>query len=61
MLASHGPVDEATVERAVNQAVALGRATDAVLKHEPAILHVRCVDLAWVRGALDKEFRVVEK
>jgi hypothetical protein len=49
VLARHGPVDVAAVERAVRDAVALSASVDAVLKHEPAIMHVRCVDLAWVR------------
>lgn len=48
VLASHAPVSTARVEQAVDEALNLSKNSDAILKHEPSIMHVRCVDLNWV-------------
>ncbi len=44
-LSSHAPVEVGAVLAAMATVTAQ---EDAVLKHEPAILHVRCCDLQWV-------------
>jgi len=48
LLSSHAPVSPGTVQAALAR---VGAGEDAVLKHEPAIMHVRCVDMAWVSRA----------
>lgn len=48
-LSSHAPVALGAVSSAMATVTAR---EDAVLKHEPAILHVRCCDLQWVSSQL---------
>jgi tRNA G37 N-methylase Trm5/tRNA(Phe) wybutosine-synthesizing methylase Tyw3 len=52
LMSSHTPVARGAIRSAIEDGVAAGAVSDAVLKHEPAILHVRCVDLRWAEWLL---------